>query len=72
MEDKTLTQKESDQRTELEKESIHLLYVANETEKQIQEYYTTTLYEKSADETKTEVEELVESLQHTSANLVKA
>lgn len=72
MKDKTLAQKDSDKMTEMEKESIHLLYVANETEKQVQEYYTTALYEKPADETKPEVKELVESLQRTSANLVKA
>lgn len=71
MEDKTLTQKEPEKMTELEKESIHMLYVANETEKQVQEYYNTTLYEKPADETKPEVKNLVDSLQRTSANLVK-
>lgn len=59
------------EKTQLEKESVRLLKIANETEKYIHDYYANHLYEKSADETKNEVYETTESLRRASNNLLK-
>lgn len=72
MGNKIQSSKNFDKKTDLEKETIRLLTITDDTEKYVQDYYKNHLYEKSPDETKNEVNELVSSIQRASANLVKA